>query len=129
MFSLDDWPQLNEQVLPTKLVYKAKQTSKGNLDKLKGSVVAHSDLEKGPYKMDTWAPCATARGIKILLAFAAKNNKRVNSGDFVWSLLAGKASRESICVARQELHGVLPKVQELFWETTTAQERDLWAHD
>jgi hypothetical protein len=89
-FSLNDWPRLNEQVLPTKLVYKAKQTSKGNLEKLKSRVIAHGDLEKGPYKMDTWAPCATARGIKILLAFAAKHNKSVKSRDFVGAYLQAK---------------------------------------
>jgi hypothetical protein len=53
-------------------------------------VVAQGDLEKVPYKMDTWAPCAMARGIKLLIVFTAKHNKRVKSGDFVGAYLQAK---------------------------------------
>jgi hypothetical protein len=129
-FSLDDCPQPNEQVLPTKLVYKAKQTSKGNLDKLKSRVVAHGDLEKGPYKMDTWAKCATARGIKILLAFAAKHNKRVKSGDFVGAYLQAKQVGRVFVSLDKSFVEYFPKYKNYFGRPrTTDQERDLRAHD
>ena len=44
-FSIEN-PHPNEQVIPTKLVLKAKSLADGSLDKLKARIVARGDLQK-----------------------------------------------------------------------------------
>jgi hypothetical protein len=89
-FSLQDAPQLGEQVLPTKITCKAKQTASGGLNKLKGQIIARGNLQQGPYELDTWSPCTNARGIKLILAFCAKLHRPIKNGDFVGAYLQVK---------------------------------------
>jgi len=83
-------PKPGEQVLPTKLVYKAKSTAEGSLEKLKARCVARGDLQKGQEWEDTWSACASIRTVKVFLALAASLKRRVKQGDFVGAYLQAK---------------------------------------
>lgn len=59
-FQIED-PRHNEQVIPTKLVLKAKSLADGSLDKLK---------QKDNEWQDTWSACVSMRTVKMFLALA-----------------------------------------------------------
>jgi len=59
-FDLNEPPRWGEQVIPIKLVYKAKQRSDGYLDKFKARAVQRADLQWYKPKEDTWSPCASS---------------------------------------------------------------------
>ena len=71
-------------MIPCMLVYKAKITSHGFLDKLKARCVARGDLQiKSNDPEYLWSPCVFARTFKVFIAEAVKRGKPVKQLDFI----------------------------------------------
>ena len=82
--------QEGERPIPTMVVFKAKVTSKGTLDKLKVRIVARGDM-MAKEEEDTWSGCVAARTVKVFLANAAKYRRPVKQMDFIGAFLQALA--------------------------------------
>ena len=90
-FILGSSPTHGEQVIPIKLVYKAKQASDGYLDKLKVRGVQRADLQWHKPEEDTWSPCASSWGLRLFLAEIARRRRIAKLMDFIGAYLQGHA--------------------------------------
>ena len=73
-----------DEVVPSIIVFKAKITSRGFLDKLKARCVARGDLQHTSDDPDVlWSPCVFARTFKMFVAKAVKHNRPINQLDFI----------------------------------------------
>lgn len=83
-------PRPGEQVIPCRIVNKAKSDPHGNLAKLKARIVARGDLQKENDWEDAWSACASTRTVKVFLALATKMKRRVKQADFIGAFLQAK---------------------------------------
>ena len=82
--------EAGDEVIPAILIFKAKVTSRGFLDKLKAHCVARGDLQQRPGDPDTlWSPCVFARTFKMFIAVAVKKQKPVSQLDFIGAFCQG----------------------------------------
>jgi hypothetical protein len=88
-FSIEK-PKPGERVVPTKPVFKAKQTKDGNLEKLKVREVTRGDLKKNEDDEDTWSPGSSFCGVRMHLAQAAKANRTPKLADFIGAYLQAR---------------------------------------
>ena len=66
------------------IIFKAKITSRGFLDKLKARCVARGDLQVKLGDPDhLWSPCVFARTFKLFVAQAVQKNRPIKQLDFV----------------------------------------------
>ena len=70
-------------VTPYMYVYKENIQSDGSIDKLKLRISVRGDLKNNEILRDTWAPTASMRTLKYILADSAKNKEIVNQLDFI----------------------------------------------
>jgi hypothetical protein len=82
--------QEGETPIPTMVVFKAKITSRGHLDKLKVRIVARGDMMNKDEK-DTWSGCVAGRTVKVFLVDAAEHKRPVKQLDFVAAFLQALA--------------------------------------
>ena len=80
-------PRCGEMVIPTKPVFKAKQTKDGYLDKLKVREVARGDLEECNDNEDIWSPGTSTCGVCMHLVQAAKAGRTPKQADFIGAYL------------------------------------------
>ena len=90
-FDLDQQLHHGEQVIPIKLVYKAKQRSDGYLDKLKVRGVQRADLQWHKPEEDTWSPCASSWGLRLFIAEITRRRRTAKLLDFIGAYLQGHA--------------------------------------
>ncbi len=90
-FDLSETPRHGEQVIPIKLVYKAKQRSDGYLDKLKVRGVQRADLQWHKPDEDTWSPCASSWGVRLFFAEITRRRRTAKLLDFIGAYLQGHA--------------------------------------
>jgi hypothetical protein len=90
-FDTTQQPQHGEQIIPIKLIYKAKQRSDGCLDKLKVRAVQRADLQWYKPEEDTWSPCASSWGVRMFLAEIARRGRTAKLLDFIGAYLQGHA--------------------------------------
>ena len=77
-------PVEGDEVVPSIIIFKAKITSRGFLDKLKARCVARGDLQHTSDDPDVlWSPCVFARTFKMFVAQAVKHNRPINQLDFI----------------------------------------------
>ena len=77
-------PVDGDEVVPCMIIYKAKVTSRGFLDKLKARCVARGDLQFTSDEPETlWSPCVFARTFKMFVAEAVRWNRPINQLDFI----------------------------------------------
>ena len=73
-----------DEVIPCMLIFKAKVTSHGFLDKLKARCVARGDLQVKSNDPDhLWSPCVFARTFKAFVAESVKRNRPIKQLDYV----------------------------------------------
>ena len=66
------------------VIFKAKVTSRGYLDKLKTRLVAKGDLQQRDQDPDTlWSLCVFARTFKMFVVEAVKRKKAIHQLDFI----------------------------------------------
>lgn len=90
-FDLTEQPRHGEQVIPIKLIFKAKQRSDGNLDKLKVRAVQRGDLQWYKPEEDTWSPCASSMGLRLFIAELCRRRRILKLLDFIGAFLQGRA--------------------------------------
>ena len=90
-FDLSELPRHGEQVIPIKLVYKAKQRSDGYLDKLKVRGVQRADLQWHKPEEDTWSPCASSWCVRMFFAEIVRRQRTAKLLDFIGAYLQGHA--------------------------------------
>ena len=71
-------------MVPSIVIFKAKITSCGFLDKLNAICVARGDLQHTSIDPDVlWSPCVFERTFKMFVAQAVKHNRPINQLDFI----------------------------------------------
>jgi hypothetical protein len=83
-------PRPGERIIPTKPVFKAKQTKDGYLDKLKVREVVRGDLEERNDDDDVWSPGTSTCGVRMHLAQAAKAGRAPKQADFIGAYLQAR---------------------------------------
>ena len=63
-FRRGEKPMPGDEIIPSIIIFKAKITSKGFLDKLKAHLVARGDFQSPSTPEETWAPCVFGRTFK-----------------------------------------------------------------
>jgi hypothetical protein len=75
------------------IIFKAKVTSRGYLDKLKARCVAGGDLQQKSAEEDVWSPCVFGRTFKMFVADAAKRKNKIKQLDFIGAFCQGKMQK------------------------------------
>ena len=86
-FNLKETPLEGDQIIPTSMIYKAKSTSSGTLEKLKARCCARGDLIKDPHDQDNWSSCASQRTVREFIATATSLDSKIKQLDFIGSYL------------------------------------------
>ena len=74
-FRRGEQPQIGDEVIPAMIIFKAKVTSRGLLDKLKARLVARGDFQHKSGDPDNlWSPCVFARTFKMFVVKAVQLN-------------------------------------------------------
>ena len=98
------------------MVYKAKITSKGYLDKLKARCVARGDLQQKSTPEETWAPCVFSRTFKMFTCMAVKYNRIIKQLDFIGAFCQGTMQKRLFLRLPKEYVAHFPQYQEYFEE-------------
>ena len=88
-FRRGEKPMPGDEIIPSIIIFKAKITSKGFLDKLKARLVARGDFQSPSAPEDTWAPCVFGRTFKIFVTRAVHANRAIKQMDFVGAYCQG----------------------------------------
>jgi hypothetical protein len=107
-------PKPGEKVIPTKPVFKAKQTQDGMLDKLKVREVARGDLERHDDDEDTWSPGTSFNGVRMHLAQAAKAGRTPKQADFIGAYLQARVRGRHFVRLSGELAKYFPEYSKWF---------------
>jgi hypothetical protein len=107
-------PRPGEKVIPTKPVYRAKQTQDGKLDKLKVREVARGDLERREENEDTWSPGSSSSGVRMHLAQAAKAGRTPKQADFIAAYLQARVRGRHFVRLSAELANYFPEYAKWF---------------
>ena len=83
------------------MVFKAKSTSNGNLEKLKARCCGRGDLEKETNQLDNWSSCVSQRTVRTFIAHATKCKQTPKQIDFIGEYLQSKM-RSRIYVTLQK---------------------------
>ena len=102
-----------DKPIPTMIVFKAKVTSKGLLDKLKARIVARGDLMKREEE-DTWSGCVSSKTVKCFLVDAASHNRPVKQLDFIGAFLQALARGRFWIQLPKEYAKYLPELAHYF---------------
>jgi hypothetical protein len=111
---LIETPNPDEKVIPTKPVFKAKQTQDGKLDKLKVRIVARGDLEKREENEETWSPGTSSSGVRMHLAQAAKAGRTPKQADFIGAYLQARVRGRHFVRLSTELKEQFPEYAKWF---------------
>jgi len=99
-------------VLPIKEIYKAKTRSDGRIDKLKTRFAIRGDLDKGKNDENNWAPTASFRLLRFVLAEAARLKCRVYQVDFVSAYLQANMDRRVFVILPAHWATIFPEYKE-----------------
>ena len=105
--------QQNDKPIPTMIVFKAKVTSKGLLNKLKARIVARGDLMQREEE-DTWSGCVSGKAVKCFLVDAASNQRPVKQLDFIGAFLQALARGRLWIQLPKEYAKYLPELAHYF---------------
>ena len=95
------------------IVFKAKVTSRGFLDKLKARIVARGDLmDRG--EEDTWSGCVSGKTVKCFLVDAAHHKRKVKQLDFIGAFLQALARGRIWIQLPKEYAKYLPELAHYF---------------
>ena len=104
-----------DEVIPCMLIYKAKVTSRGFLDKLKARCVARGDLQvKSNDPEHLWSPCVFARTFKVFVAEAVMKNKPIKQLDFIGAFCQAYLKSRLFLQLPKEYMFLLPEYAKYF---------------
>ena len=108
-------PVLGDEIIPAMLIFKAKVTSRGYLDKLKTRYVARGDLQQKSGDPETlWSPCVFARTFKMFVGQAVKRRKVIKQLDFIGAFCQGFMKSRLFIQLPKEYAQFVPEYAELF---------------
>ena len=113
-FRRGERPQPGDEIIPAIIIFKAKITSKGFLDKLKARLVARGDFQSPSAPEDTWAPCVFGRTFKIFVTRAVRANRAIKQLDFVGAFCQGTMKSRLFLRLPQEYKMLFPEYEEYF---------------
>ena len=107
--------QLGDEIIPAMIIFKAKVTSRGYLDKLKARLVARGDLQQRDEDPDTlWSPCVFARTFKMFVVEAVKRNKAIHQLDFIGAFCQSVLKARLFLQLPKEYAELVPEYAEYF---------------
>ena len=92
-FRKGEAPTADDEIIPAIMVFKAKITSKGFLDKLKARCVARGDLQEKSAPEETWAPCVFGRTFKMFVCMAVRFLRIIKQLDFIGAFCQGRMQK------------------------------------
>lgn len=114
-FKRGEEPIIGDEIIPAMLIFKAKVTSRGYLDKLKTRCVARGDLQQKSEDPDNlWSPCVFARTFKMFVAQAVKRLKIIKQLDFIGAFCQGVMKDRLFIQLPKEYARFVPEYAELF---------------
>ena len=114
-FKRGEKPQNGDEILPAILVFKAKVTSRGFLDKLKARCCARGDLQQKPGDPDElWSPCVFARTFKMFVALAVSKNRPIKQLDFIGAFCQGIMKTRLFIQLPKDFAEYIPEYAEYF---------------
>ena len=114
-FDTSEKVQPGDETIPAILVYKAKITSRGYLDKLKARCVARGDLQqKTTDPDDLWSPCVFARTFKAFVYQAVTRKRTIKQLDFVGAFCQGRMKKRLFIQLPREYADVVPEYASYF---------------
>ena len=107
--------QVGDEVIPCILIYKAKITSRGFLDKLKARCVARGDLQIKSSDPDyLWSPCVFSRTFKTFVAQAVKRNRPIKQLDYIGAFCQALMRTRLFLQLPKEYAFLLPEYSKYF---------------
>ena len=113
-FRRGEKPMPGDEIIPSIIIFKAKITSKGFLDKLKARLVARGDFQSPSAPEDTWAPCVFGRTFKIFVTRAVRANRAIKQLDFVGAFCQGTMKSRLFLRLPAEYKSLFPGYEEYF---------------
>ena len=111
----DEKVQQGDEVIPCMIIFKAKVTSRGFLDKLKARCVARGDLQvKSNDPEHLWSPCVFARTFKVFVAEAVRRNKAIKQLDFIGAFCQAYLKSRLFLQLPKEYAFLLPEYAKYF---------------
>ena len=108
-------PEDGDEVVPSMIIYKAKVTSKGFLEKLKACCIARGDLQFTSDEPEAfWSPCDFARTLKMFVSEAARYNRPINLLDFIGAFCQAILKERLFLQLPSEYASLLPEYAEYF---------------
>jgi hypothetical protein len=92
-FKRGEKPNPGDEIIPAIVVFKAKITSKGYLDKLKARCVARGDLQQKSAPEETWAPYVFSRTFKMFICMAVRHLRIIKQLDFIGAFCQGNMQK------------------------------------
>ena len=97
------------------LIFKAKVTSRGFLDKLKARLVARGDLQHKSTDADyLWSPCVFARTFKMFVTRAVILRKAIKQLDFIGAFCQGIMKKKLFLQLPKEYAEIVPEYKKYF---------------
>ena len=107
--------QVGDEVIPCMLIFKAKVTSRGFLDKLKARCVACGDLQvKSNDPEHLWSPCVFSRTFKMFVAEAVKRGRPIRQLDFIGAFCQAYMKSRLFLQLPKEFAFLLPEYAKYF---------------
>ena len=121
-FRRGEKPLSGDEIIPAMLIFKAKVTSRGYLDKLKARCVARGDLQQKSDDPDNlWSPCVFARTFKMFVAEAVKRQRAIKQLDFIGAFCQAQMTKRLFIQLPKELKELVPEYSEYFEEPQLIQ--------
>ena len=103
-----------DECIPAIMVFKAKITSKGYLDKLKARCVARGDMQEKSAPEETWAPCVFGRTFKMFVCMAVRFLRTIKQLDFIGAFCQGNMQKRLFLQLPREYAQHMPQYKEYF---------------
>ena len=110
-FSLIGKPLPADEIIPTKLAFKTKLNSYGDLDKLKARICMTGDMQIKNGNNKSWSPTASIRLLKCLIADAAFDKALVYQLDFIRAFIQSEAKKRTFVILDREYEFFAPSWQ------------------
>ena len=96
------------------MVFKAKSTRNGNLEKLKARFCARGDLEKETDQLENWSSCASQRTVRTFIAHETKCRRTPKQLNFVGAYLQARMRSRIYVTLQKEYLPYFPEISKYF---------------
>ena len=75
---------------------------------------------------ETWSPCASSRGVKLLLSTICASHRTLKSADFIAAYLQAKVIGRHFIRLPLEYAYYFPEYAKILWKTSSFEQRNQW---